>query len=174
MQQATLDLLVIAAKAGNKEAFGKLYEYFQQPTLRFSYKLCSNASIAQDATQEAWISCAKSIRKLADIRQFRAWLFRTVRWRTIDQLRQQLPSATDDVEMSTDVAGAQQVDGVEQEELHHLIAALPQVEREAIYLFYLEQLRIQEIAVVLGIPNGTVKSRLNRARQHLRERYIEK
>lgn len=172
LQPARIDLLVLAAKAGNQPAFGKLYQHYQQSVLRFAYKLCSDPSMAQDAVQEAWISCAKSLHKLHDVRQFRAWLFRTVRWRVMDQHRQSVTTAESQDDIVDDHSESVS-DQLKQQELHQLIGQLPSVERESIHLFYLEQLTINEIALVLGVPAGTIKSRLNRARQHLRASYGE-
>ncbi len=50
-----------------------------------------------------------------------------------------------------------------------LIDTLPEIDKQAIYLFYLEEMKITEISAILQIPAGTVKSRLNRSRKKLRE-----
>lgn len=56
-------------------------------------------------------------------------------------------------------------------ELHGLMSRLPEIERQVLHLFYLDEMKISEIAAVLEVPPGTVKSRLSRARGQLRELY---
>jgi len=56
-------------------------------------------------------------------------------------------------------------------ELRYAINRLPSIEKQMIHLFYLEELKISEISMILGIPVGTVKSRLNRARKQLKQKF---
>ena len=169
MQQASIDLLVLAAKRGNRQAFGKLYDHFLPGALRFAYKLCGSSQLAQDAVQDAWLSCARSLIKIDDPRMFRSWLYRTVRWRVVDQQRKQFRHEPLPEPETAAIPDLNQTAAVESQELRTMINALPELERQAIHLFYLEQLTLQEIAVILEVPVGTMKSRLNRARRHLRE-----
>ncbi|NVJ64929.1 MAG: RNA polymerase sigma factor [Gammaproteobacteria bacterium] len=164
MKTSREELLVISAQAGNEAAFAELYQAMFQPLVKFAYKLCGHHDWAQDAVQDVWLDTTKKLRKLEDPKAFRSWMFRAVRWRCIDLARkanktqtiaedEQLPEASE--ELSEDSG------------LIKLIDQLPEVERQAIYLFYLQEFSIAEIAIVLEVPQGTVKSRLNRARKHL-------
>lgn len=172
MNQAEEDLLVLAAQNGNQQAFALIYQRYQKLLLRFAYKICSDQEIAQDAVQEAWIKSASSIRRLHDPRALKGWLYRMVRWKTTDLIRQasRLQERTeeyDDSRYERELTSA--VD--ESEELTTAINRLPSLEKQMIHLFYLDELKIDEIAVVLDIPKGTVKSRLNRARKLLRQKF---
>jgi RNA polymerase sigma-70 factor, ECF subfamily len=173
LQQAKADLLVIEAQAGNQSAFAHLYRHYNAALLRFAYRFCADEQLAGDAVQEAWITLSKSLKTLKDPRGFRIWAYKTVRWRVVDQVRkggalahgrtEPLDEDIETGEMSATVhlATSSQLSG-------HL-AKLPSDERQALALFYLEEMKLSEIAAILDVPIGTVKSRLNRARGRLRE-----
>ncbi|MCZ6871625.1 MAG: RNA polymerase sigma factor [Gammaproteobacteria bacterium] len=171
MDQAKEDLLVLSAQIGDTQAFGALFNLYQAPLLRFSFNVCGNLAMAKDAVQEAWIKCAKSIKRLKDPRAFKSWMYRSVRWRTIDLMRKSRTdhSSLDDVPEEQLIATSRE-SNQGNEELVSKMAELSDIDRQALHLFYLEEMKISEIAVVLAIPPGTVKSRLNRARRVLREK----
>lgn len=172
MQQAEEDLLVIAAQGGNQKAFQLLYRHYQKTLLRFAYKICGDSDIAQEATQDAWIKTAKSLRQIKDPRAFRSWVYRIVRWQCLDQIRllgkrNNRYEVFDEAEHSISIESA--VDS--SEELAAAIERMPALEKQMIHLFYLDELKVVEIASVLNIPTGTVKSRLNRARKLLKQKF---
>jgi RNA polymerase sigma-70 factor (ECF subfamily) len=172
MNQAEEDLLVISARAGNEEAFGFLFRHYHKPLLRFACKLGRDEQLAADAVQDAWIRIARTIRRLDDPRAFRSWIYRAVRWRVLDLLRKsRTVDVTQDGELPETAGDGGRADQVNVAELHGLLSRLPEIERQALHLFYLDEMKISEIAAVLEIPPGTVKSRLNRARGQLRELY---
>lgn len=170
MNQAEHDLLVLAAQDGARDAFEALVRHHHRSLLRFALGLCDSPALAQDAVQDAWITVARRLRRLDDPRAFRSWIFRAVRWRTLDLLRradaraarlEDVPEPSDD---GRGVAASQtEVD------LVAAIEALEPIDRQALDLFYVAGLSIAEIAGVLEIPPGTVKSRLHRARTRLSE-----
>jgi RNA polymerase sigma-70 factor (ECF subfamily) len=166
MQQAELDGLVLAAQSGNADAFGMLVRYLQPSLLRFSYHICKDQHMANDAAQEVWLQCCRNLRTLRDPRALKSWLHRAVRWRTLDLLRKQQRQQSS-VSLSDEAIVCDETCGSESPELREKMQGLPAIERQALHLFYLEDLTIKEISAVLGIPSGTVKSRLNRARNSL-------
>ncbi len=172
MQQAKADLLVIEAQAGNRAAFERLYQQYNQALLRFAYRFCSDEHLARDAVQEAWLSLSKSLKTLKDPRGFRVWAYKTVRWRVVDQVRRRgLVDGVQTEPLCEDTAagegdGSSHLATLGQLKAH--LEALPRDERQALALFYLEEMKLSEIAAILGVPLGTVKSRLNRARGRLR------
>ncbi len=168
VSQGEIDALVIAAQTGNKQALELLFEYYQPDFLRFAYKLCSDQQQAKDAVQDVWLKSVTTLNRLEDPRTFRAWMFRAIKWRVMDGFRRQ----------KTRERAAQNLSGLEQdcsenpadehEALQYHIDRLPEPEKEAIYLFYQSDLSLAEIAAIQGVPSGTVKSRLNRARNRLK------
>jgi len=172
MNQAEQDLLVLAAQNGNHRAFDVLVRHFHKPLVSFAVKISNDVELSRDAVQESWIKTAKNMRKLKDPRAFKSWIYRLVRWRILDLLgirnRELLRNETIDENL---LLAPHSEYSDDKEEATSLISQLPDTEKEIIHLFYLDELRITEISIVLGIPVGTVKSRLNRARNLLREKY---
>jgi RNA polymerase sigma-70 factor (ECF subfamily) len=166
VQQSEIDLLVISAQRGNQTAFSELVKYYHPSLVRYAFRYCNNQELAKDAVQEMWLSVAKSMRKLTDPRAFRSWLFQSLRWRITDLVRKQ-----GNEESISEVAVDQSVKYELSRDLLGAIAKLPQLEQEVIYLFYLEQMTIAEVAIIQSAPKGTVKSRLNRARNNLHNLY---
>lgn len=170
MKQAEEDLLVIAAQAGNEKAFAYLFRHYHKPLLRFAFGLSRDRQLAQDAVQEAWIRIAGTLRRLDDPRAFRSWIYRAVRWRVLDLLKKpREPVVPLDENSIAQISTSPPAESTEAVELSGFMAQLPAIDRQALRLFYLQEMTIAEIAVVLGIPPGTVKSRLNRARTRMRE-----
>jgi len=172
LQQAKLDFLVIEAQCGNNRAFALLYKYHNAALLRFAFRLSSDEQLACDSVQEAWITLSKTLRTLKDPRSFKAWAYKTVRWRVVDQVRRRGP-ATQELDVACEAAavGAWMAETATSGQLSAQIKRLPDAEGECIHLFYLEDLSVAEIAHIQGVPAGTVKSRLNRARARLRQQF---
>lgn len=164
------DLLVLAAQGGNMRAFELLYRHYHKPLLRFAYRLSGDEALAHDALQEAWITLSKTLTKLNDPRGFRVWAYKTVRWRVTDQVRRrgQTPEPFD--ELIDSPTPEKHSEDITSDQLRAHINRLPEDDRHTITLFYLGELSLAEISAVLDVPVGTVKSRLNRARNSLREK----
>ncbi|MDN4501702.1 sigma-70 family RNA polymerase sigma factor [Alteromonadaceae bacterium BrNp21-10] len=173
MLQAEEELLVLAAQRGNHKAFSVLFKHHQQALVRFAYKLSHNQDIAQEATQDTWIQSAKNLHKLTDPRAFKSWLYRLARWRTLDMLKRQSRQQAYIDDDADEQALAEQCDAksTDPQPIRDAIERLPAIEKQMIHLFYLDELSVAEIGIVLEIPTGTVKSRLNRARSLLKEKY---
>ena len=169
--QAEIDLYVLNARGGSRSAFERLFEHFNPIALRFAYRICGNVELAREATQEAWLEVARSMRRLTDPRGFRAWLLKQVRWRVLDQLRREQRhmherSALDvDEVLAADDAAKNES---QNQSLIQCIERLPATERQLIHLYYLEQFSVREIAAIVNVPPGTVKSRLHRVRNRLK------
>lgn len=173
MEQAELDLIVIEAKLGDDKAFECLYRHFQQAVLRYSYKVHPDRQMTQEANQNTWLKIAKNLPKLNDPRAFRSWLFQTAHWQMLDLLRKQAHVENKVVDENMDelaVANESALCDKNHSELYQHINCLADIDKQAIHLFYLEELSLQEISIILSVPVGTVKSRLNRARKQLKEK----
>lgn len=166
--RAKEERLVLAAQAGNERAFEALHRLYQPSLLRFSYRLCGDDAMARDAVQDAWMMTLRFLGQQFPLHAFRARVFKAVRWRTLDRIRRRTSAATE--ELNEDHVPDESPEGwATSDQLRRLIKALPTDEGEALYLFYLEDLNIAEVAVIQDVPSGTVKSRLSRARNRLRE-----
>jgi RNA polymerase sigma-70 factor (ECF subfamily) len=167
MHQAQQDLLVLEAQSGNKKAFECLVIFFHPQLVNFAGSLSGNHALAKDAVQDVWISITKKLNKLEDPRAFKSWLFRALRWRVLDLIKAKAYQfqAIEDSNLYVDLDEST----IEQQQLRKMIDTLPARDRSVIYLFYLVELPLVEIALVLEVPLGTVKSRLNRARASLQQ-----
>jgi len=172
MNQAELDLLVLTAQNGSHRAFGLLVELYHKPLVGFAFKLGNDKELANDAVQESWIKAAKNIRKLKDPRAFKSWIYRLVRWKLLDMLRHKSRESNQLEALNEEsVSDYLETESSGNETLSIAIQHLPNIEKQIIHLFYLDEMKIAEISIVLEIPAGTVKSRLNRARQMLKQKY---
>ena len=164
--------MVLAAQTGNQQAFNLICRHYYKSLLCYAFKVCNDKEIARDAVQDAWLKLSRNIQKLEDPRAFRSWLYRLVRWCAIDLMRESNRYKSNEETLNNEQyfdAGEENND--ESESINLAINRLPSIEKQMIHLFYLEELKISEIALVLDIPTGTVKSRLKRARELLRQKF---
>ncbi|CCQ10511.1 RNA polymerase sigma-54 factor RpoN [Pseudoalteromonas luteoviolacea B = ATCC 29581] len=156
-------LLVLNAQSGEKSAFDELCKRYYQPSWLFALKLARQPTLADDICQEVWCSVAINIKKLKEPSAFRAWLFSAIYHQFLDQLKKntRFTELQNDTEYECDPDLDSQIGMIK------LINLLDYHERSVIYLFYYEQLSLQDVAIILSVPMGTVKSRLHRARMQL-------
>ena len=168
MEQAKVELLVMDAKQADEQAFTKLFKHFNPGLLRFAFKICKSEQLAHDAVQNAWIKITKSLKQLHDPRAFKSWAYQATRWQALDLIRRQVKENAHQVDEP--IESLVQFESEADDVLLHYINQLPDIDKQTIHLFYLEQMSLQEVGVVLEIPIGTVKSRLNRARKLLKDK----
>lgn len=171
--------LIEAVKTGDKNAFAQLYEEFYKLAYFFAYKLCRNEADAKDAVQDTFIEVHRSIHTLKENAYFKAWLYKIVhskckkifrknKYITIDFEDEPLINSIE--EERIEFTPEQMVHFTNDKEvLDSLIEQLPKSQAVIITLFYLEQFSIKEIADILEIPIGTVKSRLSYGRSYLKK-----
>ena len=172
--------LVALARSGDKEAFGHLIERYQTMARYVAMRMVANEDTAWELAQEAMLQAYLSLHHLRDDARFKSWLYGIVLNVCKNYLRNQ---KTTFYSLET-MAGGVQFDALpfssttpdpqelaEKRELQRSILwaidDLSQKNKDATYLFYYEQLSLQEIAATLGISVGTVKGRLHRARTQL-------
>ncbi len=168
-------ILLARSRAGDKAAFGALAERYCSFAIGVAYRMTGNSQMAEDLAQEAFI---KAWRKLPQFRgdcSFRVWLGRIVTNTTLDYLRRQNPEQPlDEGILPAPPAAEAPLHRIEQEEMRQLVRqavlSLPAQCRIALILREYEGLSYREISETLGIPMGTVMSRLHYARRLLRER----
>lgn len=170
------ELLAIRCQMGERDGFDDLIRRWNDPLWRYLRRLAGNDQDAQELVQDVWICVLRGITRLRDASKLRAWLFGIARRVAMDALRAQYaaPRIEDVSEVDPPAIGDHDtlhddLNAVEQELLR-----LPVIEREILTLFYLQELSLHEVADVLAIPVGTVKSRLFRARQLLRRELTQK
>lgn len=167
-------LLVVRCQLGERAAFDDLIRRWSAPLLRYALKLSPDAARADDLTQDIWLRVLQGIAALRDAGQFRPWLFGIAHRVFMDRLRRHYAMPVD-THIDLDALAAVDDDSDDEHRARALAGGLdrlPLVEREVLTLFYLEELSLADIASALGIPVGTVKSRLFRARALLRHHLV--
>ena len=169
--------LVLAARDGNAAAFEALVRRLQPGMKRHAWRLSGNGSAAADITQESWLAVARGLRRLHDPAGFRGWVFRIVTHKAADWVRKQernreltkTVASREPMRRSSDLeSDAANEAGASQRQLRDAIAQLSPELRAVVSLHYGEGLAVADVAQALGIPPGTVKSRLHNARERLR------
>lgn len=167
----TDELLALRCQLGERGAFDALVERWHEPLWLYIRSMCDTEDDAAETLQDSWLRILRAMPGLRHPDRLRAWLFGIARRALMDRLRRQYARA-DDTPLTDDVA-ALDPDGWPDEDLELMqeeLRTMPLVEREVLVLFYLRELPLGQVAAVLDVPVGTVKSRLFRARRTLRER----
>jgi RNA polymerase sigma-70 factor (ECF subfamily) len=168
--------LVARAQAGDAEAFGALVLAHQQFVYNLAWRALGDEREAEDAAQEAFVRAWLALPNFRGQAQFRTWLYRIVTnlcCNRLPRLRRELTALADDqAQTVVDEATPDPAARLEAEEqrafLHRQIDALPESYRLLVLLRYQQGLPYEEIAAVLSLPLGTVKTGLFRARARLR------
>lgn len=173
MHQAQLDLLVMAMQDGDKRAFALLYQHYHRDLHRFAAYLLTNPAAAEDLVQNVWLKVSRRITRLNDPAVFTSWLYRAVRWEVMDYQKQAANRQQQTVDIDTVAAefGAadSQQHADDNNDLSKALTLLAADERLVVQLHYLHELELGQIALIVDIPVGTVKSRLHRARKQLQQ-----
>jgi len=164
--------LITLAQQGDRRAFGELVRRHREGVVNVVYRMCEDANLAEDAAQEAFIRAWQHLPSYRPRSPFRNWVYRIATNVALDALRRE--RETVNVDMLPPVASQDgpeaTVEGKERgEQVRQAVLALPPASRAVLVLREYEGLSYREIADTLGIPIGTVMSRLNYARNRLRE-----
>ncbi|MEV6266275.1 sigma-70 family RNA polymerase sigma factor [Kribbella sp. NPDC051936] len=158
--------VVVRAQVGEREAVAELVRGWHGAVWSYVRHMLGREDLADDVSQEVWLAVVRGLPRLKEPERFAAWLFTIARRSVVNHLRQRYADQPRvDVDEEPDLAD-QVVDRVD---VRRLLGGVPVMEREVLVLFHLEDLSLEECAEVLGVPVGTVKSRLHRARRLLRE-----
>ena len=147
----------------------------QESLRRFLLSLCNDAALADDIAQDALVNAYVASASFRGAARFSTWLFRIAYNCFIDRMRgRRLQTAPLDTPAARAVPGPEAADGrFRHEDLHRAIGMLPDKERAALLLFYMEDKPVKEVAAILEMPAGSVRAYLTRGRQHVKE-YLEK
>ncbi len=166
------ELLVINCQAGDRKAFELLVKRWNPKMLRRVYHTTKDATASKDIVQEAWIIIIKKIKTLRDPSAFPGWSLRIATLKAIDWIRaNQLNRKREDIRETAQHDFSEKSDDANEELIIALkiaINQLPKDQQEIIRLFYREKLPMATICQLLSLPVGTVKSRLFRGREYLK------
>ena len=185
----TDEQLLEAYRNGDRTSFAKLVERYQRELFHFLVRFLSDRAAAEDIFQETFLQVHQSADQFDPSRRFRPWLFTIAANKARDLMRSQARRPTNPLQATINAGddesgqfidlmeAAQPIPGetMEREELQKLVQDtvnnMPEHLREIILLSYFHQFPYKEISDILGIPLGTVKSRLHAAVAHFADKW---
>ena len=176
MPERTSDemLPVAAARRGDPDAWDTVFRRYQLPLYSYVFGLIPEEQTVLDIVQETFINATRYISGLRDDRRLGSWLFGIAHQKCVQHWRRQqrMPAAAEHLEATAEdsLPGPdEQLIAIEDES--QFLRALAQLEpehRSAITLHFIEDFSVQEIAQIIGVPPGTVKSRIHYAKKTLK------
>lgn len=168
--------LIEGVQAGDQAAFAALVRRFQDMAVGYGYSLLGDQQLAEDVAQEAFLAVYLHLSTLRQPAAFPGWLRRIVERKAHQLRRRQLDWLPLEELVNCAATTPEPMVLVEQgevrDQLDAVLAALPEAQRIVVALFYISDYSLQEISTFLGIPVGTVKSRLHTARERLKRRTL--
>jgi RNA polymerase sigma-70 factor (ECF subfamily) len=175
--------LVVRALSGREDGFEELVRRYQRPIVAYVYRMVGDYDSALDLAQEVFIKVYNSLGRYRPEFKFSTWIYRIAHNAAIDHLRRQGAARIEEMEVegpegtTFEKPLASKAPTPEQEtergerraEIEEVVAALPPAYRELIVLRHSHDLSYDEIAEVTSLPLGTVKNRIFRAREAMRE-----
>jgi len=178
--------LVTRAVSGREDGFEELVRRYQRPIAAYVYRMVGDYEAALDLTQEVFIKVYNSLARYRSEFKFSTWIYKIAHNSAVDHLRRQggreqaLAREFDGEQYdlpleSRRLSPEQESERAERrEEIERVVSELPAAYRELVVLRHSHDLSYDEIADVTGLPLGTVKNRLFRAREVMRREFVER
>ncbi len=176
--------LIAKAIGGREDGFEELVRRYQRPIINYVYRMLNDYEGALDVTQEVFIKVYNSLDRYSSDYKFSTWLYRIAHNAAIDHMRrtpanqQSLETENEDGAYQLQLECPNPTPEQERErtewrtEIDSVVKCLPPAYRDLILLRHSRDLSYDEIAEVTGLPLGTVKNRLFRAREMMREIFV--
>ncbi len=165
-------ILVLSCQKRDEPAFRELVNRWEPRLYYYLRRLVENENDVWDILQETWLAVFQNIRKLQDPLKFSAWLYQISHNKAVNLLRKENRYTQMTVEQTADYCESNTTISAvkEQAELvHKVLEKLKLAHREVLTLYFLEGFSIKEMAQIIGVSEGTVKSRLYYAKHKLHE-----
>lgn len=152
----------------NTKAFDQLVQKYQSPIRRFFLnQTCGDSELSDDLAQDTFIKAYTNLASFKNLSNFSTWLYRIAYNVFYDYIRSRRETGDLDSKEVDSLNSVNQVNVGQQMDIYQSLKMLKEIERTCITLFYMEDLSIDKIAGVTGIPTGTVKSHLSRGKEKL-------
>jgi RNA polymerase sigma-70 factor (ECF subfamily) len=172
--------LLARCRTGETAAFATLVDRYRDRAYGLAFRLTRSAPDAEEVAQDAFVSAWKSLGGFRGDASFSTWLYRIVWRKALDRAehlrnrgRREIavddPARVEAEAMPREARSAGDSTPAQSARLERLLGALPEMARAVVTLFYYEDRSVGDVAAALGIPEGTVKTHLYRARAALRE-----
>jgi RNA polymerase sigma factor (sigma-70 family) len=171
-EQIVDEILVMDCQSGRSQALDMLVGRWQKRLWRYACRLTGNPEAAWEVTQESWLGIVRGIRRLNDPARFRPWAYRIVTNKANDWIKKKSKRATAQTDELIDKPSRDDRQANETSaDLQAILRRLGERSRTVLTLYYLEEFGLAEIARILGVPAGTVKSRLHTARAEFKRQW---
>lgn len=157
---------LVLAQNGDEQAFERLINMMKFKLYKTAMSILKNDNDTCDALQETLISAYANLKNLNDIKQFSSWIIRILINKCYDILRKNKKISYINQKLQIEDVGFYERYKIESE-LESILVKIDEDLKIVVVLYYYDDLSIMEIANILNIPEGTVKSRLSRARKKL-------
>jgi RNA polymerase sigma-70 factor (ECF subfamily) len=172
---------IARARGGDAQAYRCLVERYSDRAYGLAFRMLGSAPEAEEVAQDALVRAWRALPRFRGDSSFSTWLHRIVVRRALDRSatlkERRLREAPLEELGPAEPIGPESEDAAGREQLSHrlgrLLESLSDVQRAAVMLYYYEDRSVDEVATVLGIPEGTVKTHLHRARGLLRAGWME-
>jgi RNA polymerase sigma-70 factor (ECF subfamily) len=163
-------MLVLRCQTGDEAAFAELCQRYGPPLRYYVQKMLGRqAGEAEDLLQEVWLDVFRHVPRLVDPAAFPAWVYRIAHDRALRHLRKRWPAASSLVdEAVAEEEPEPEFTAEDARRVHAGLDELPPEQREVLLLRFLEEMSYEEIARVVGLPLGTVRSRIHYAKRALK------
>ena len=178
--------LMLRAKAGDDAAFAELVDKYKQPVMNLAYRILRDATEAEDLAQNVFLQAYKSAERYTVSAKFSTWLFTIARNLCLNEIRRRSRHPADSLEATSpesDDQPARQYEDVKttlptesllhselEQKIEEALAELPEIQRTAILLCRRDDLRYEDIAVVVGCSLSATKSLIHRGRETLKQK----
>ncbi len=163
--------LIEASRSGDRSAFARLIERHQRAVYAVAFSATRDRSLADDVTQDAFVTAWRRLADLRDPERLPAWLCGIARNVARDARKRRRGEVLEDVEIAGETTP---YDAITDAECERIVAAalgeMPEVYREPLVLFYYEERSVDDVARYLGLSAATTHKRLSRGRQYLADR----
>ncbi len=176
----TEEMLVVRLKEGSKEAFDELYEKYRNMAIHTAYLITGNMADSEDVVQETFVKVWTHAYTLHHDSGFRSWMMQILvrtAYRVAKRHKREIPDDDTVMRMENRMNPSLLDKAIQMEEAEMISAAvkaLPAKLRTVVVLYYYNCFSVKEIAGILGLMEGTVKSRLHTARRRLQANLKEK
>jgi RNA polymerase sigma-70 factor (ECF subfamily) len=171
-------ILIEAVAGGNKQALEQLFARHSARIYRFVLRITGNAALSEDIVSEVFLEVWRRPGRFEGKSQVSTWMFAIARNKALQALRSRGQKPSDEDGAADVVDGADDPEAVLHEKsrsivLRKCLSRLSPIQREIVDLVYYHEKSVAEVAQIVGIPTGTVKTRMFRARSRIAELLAE-
>jgi RNA polymerase sigma-70 factor (ECF subfamily) len=169
-QEFVDEILILRCQLRDQRAFERLIDRYQRPLRYFIARLIGDPDVADELSQETWLTVVSKIHTLRDAATFSVWLYRIARNKVYQELRRrkvtiELDEGLEAADDTVDKIGSFE----DVAKLHRCLEKLKPLHKEVLLLRFLEEMSYEQMADVLGCNIGTVRSRIFHAKLALKK-----